>query len=461
MSKVQAVSRFLTIVFGVVLLTAQWSPAATHMCGTNGVNNSCTPSGMQSLISAASSGDTINIANGTHAWSAVSAGVLINKSVTINGGGRYAVDANYNDTGTWPVRLNTGTATAFIINVPTGTGMPRITGINFDGNPRFNYGWWDSDLGLFINVYGANRAFYRIDNNKFHSTGSNVGIWLNSKGLMDHNYLKCEQLEGFGTEVQSWGASGTGDEAWAEPIGYGTANFMFIEDNTFIRPRGQVVFANPVVDAYVGGKYVFRHNYVRNAMILNHDKSGGNWTRAGVAFEVYNNIFEFDDSITYQTPFYLRDGTALYYHNEHRGFYQSYIKFWNRRTEEAQGNWGLCNGTKSWDGNIGPQGYPCADQVGRGPAAGLGPNNVQPQPRVPVRIWGNTGPATGGCDGTAQQGGKVCNGNPTTIIAGTDYIFSNDNSAALPGYSPYPYPHPMQGGATAALSAPTNLRVVP
>ena len=86
--------------------------AATFTCGTNGVPNSCTPSGMQTLINSASNGDTINIATGTHTWSGAGIGVLLSKRLTISGGGTYAVNASHADTGTWPVQLNTGTATA-------------------------------------------------------------------------------------------------------------------------------------------------------------------------------------------------------------------------------------------------------------------------------------------------------------------------------------------------------------
>ena len=228
--------------------------AATVTCGTSGVNNSCTPSGLQSLINSANHGDTINIAAGVHAWTAMPSGVLINKRITINGGGRYAVSSTHSDTGTWPVRLNTGGAKAFRIDAPAGSGAPRVTGIHFAGNPDFNYGFGDGDYGLFMSTEGSNQAIYRIDNNKFHSSGPHCGIYANSEGLIDHNYFLADQIEGHCIMVQNWGASGNGDEQWAEPTGYGTAGFTFIEDNTFIRPDGFVQFENSVVDSYLGGK---------------------------------------------------------------------------------------------------------------------------------------------------------------------------------------------------------------
>src|SRR2546430_3012077 len=98
------------LLFSLILLGSSLpvsTLAATYTCGTNGVPNSCTPSGMQTLINSASNEDTINIATGTHAWTAQPTGVMLNKRITISGGGTYAVDANHNDVGTWPVQLNT------------------------------------------------------------------------------------------------------------------------------------------------------------------------------------------------------------------------------------------------------------------------------------------------------------------------------------------------------------------
>jgi hypothetical protein len=463
MSSLHTLARFLIISSGLFL--AVDASAATYTCGQNGSNNSCSPTTMTSLVSSANDGDTIVIANGTHSWTS-GAPVTINKRITVRGGGTYAVNASYGDTGSWPTVLTTGSTTAFRINVTGGgSGAVVVSGLHFSGNPSFSYLFGDGNGGMFVNIYGSNVAQYRIHNNKFHSSGGNCGIYANSEGLIDHNYFRADSQDGHCIMVQKWGASRMGDEQWAEPTGWGTADFLFIEDNTFWRPAvsGQLPFQNNAVDAYVGGKYVFRHNYVENGGVINHDKSGGGWTRAGVAFEVYQNHFNYSDSDSWQTVFFLRDGSLLFWGNEITGRYQSWVKLWNQRQSNSQGSWGVCDGSKAWDG---PGGYPCADQVGRGRAAGIGPNSTQPQASMPVRIWGNTGTSTGGCSGTVQQGGKVCNASPNTIVAGRDYIFSADNSAAQPGYSPYAYPHPLQSGSTGggsggnAPQAPTNLRII-
>src|SRR5439155_7348346 len=298
----------------------------------------------------ASNGDTINIAIGTHAWTALPTGVLVNKGLTISGGGTYAVDSNHNDTGTWPVQLNIGTATAFKITAAAGSGHPRITGIHFSGNPPFTYCLTDFNCGLFINM-SPNVAFYRIDKNKFDSSGAHLGIYANSPGLIDHNFFTSGATDGHGIIVHGWGASGTGSEVWAAPVGFGTAStFVFIETNTFWRPNTiRASFENSIVDCQVGGKWVFRYNNVHNANLVVHDKSAGGNSRGGCqAIEVYNNNFAYGSAYAADAWFanlYLRDGTALYYNNQHVSNIQAWVKLNNARDGGSQGNWGVCDGT--------------------------------------------------------------------------------------------------------------------
>src|SRR5206468_12376972 len=60
---------------------------------------------------------------------------------------------------------------------------------------------------------------------------------------------------------------------------------------------------------------------------------------------------------------------------------QAWVKLNNARDGGSQGNWGVCDGTRAWDGNLalsGQGGYPCLDQIGRGKSSGL-PPLYQPQ----------------------------------------------------------------------------------
>ena len=464
------------ICLSIIWFSLGWASialAATYTCGTSGANNSCSPTGMTNLIATASNGDTIIIASGTHAFNAGTP-VVINKRISILGGGSCSGCGTNSSSWSGSVQLNTGSVNAFRIDVNTvASGIVRISGIHFSGAPGFTYHWWDGDgsslpSGFFM-VFSSNRAEYRIDNNWFDSTTAHNGGFLNTPGVVDHNIFESDQIEGHMLFVQDYRTDGDGSAAWAEPTVYGGGlnnRWVFIEANTFIRPIGGVIFESSVVDTYAGGRYVFRYNYVRNGWILNHDKSGGGDTRSGVAFEVYNNTFNFESSVTFQGAMYLRDGSMLYYNNNHVGFWQAFVKLWNRRMDEAQGNWGLCNGSQAWDSNdgAGPGGHRCADQVGTGKTNGLGRINTQPQQALPVRIWNNSGTASGGCAGTSQHNNKICNANATSIIDGIDYIFSDNATAAPVGYIAYSYPHPLTngGGGGADLvppAAPAGVRV--
>jgi len=62
----------------------------------------------------------------------------------------------------------------------------------------------------------------------------------------------------------------------------------------------------------------------------------------------------------------------------------------------------------------------------------------------PVRIWSNTlGPNFGNGNGR-----PVVYTQGLNILQNQDWFYSTDNSAALPGYTPYIYPHPLVAGTT-------------
>ena len=84
------------------------------------------------------------------------------------------------------------------------------------------------------------------------------------------------------------------------------------------------------------------------------------------------------------------------------------------------------------------------DQPGRGKGDYISGINPAPvgwphQASEPVHIWGNTlGPDFGNDNGRA-----VVYSQGYSVIENQDWFYSLDNSAALPGYTPYIYPHPL------------------
>src|SRR5262249_23317993 len=88
------------------------------------------------------------------------------------------------------------------------------------------------------------------------------------------------------------------------------------------------------------------------------------------------------------------------------------------------------------------------DQPGRGKSDYIsdGSSTVNPIPTKnpnnmlePVRIWGNAlAPNFGNGNGLPAVTSQAYN-----LVENTDWHYSADNSAALPGYKPYTYPHPL------------------
>ncbi len=85
----------------------------------------------------------------------------------------------------------------------------------------------------------------------------------------------------------------------------------------------------------------------------------------------------------------------------------------------------------AYDGNEEPDGYPCYDQIGRSTDSGPG----TPQAQEPLYAWNNT--LNGAkADVTVHWG---CSDVAVHIQENRDFY----NDTPRPGYTPYPYPHPL------------------
>ena len=85
------------------------------------------------------------------------------------------------------------------------------------------------------------------------------------------------------------------------------------------------------------------------------------------------------------------------------------------------------------------------DQPGRGKGNYISGSNPAPiawphQASEPVHIWGNT---LGLLNFGNGNGRAVVYSQGYSVIQDQDWFYSLDNSAALPGYTPYVYPHPL------------------
>jgi hypothetical protein len=337
------------------------------------------------------------------------------------------------------------------------TGAFRITGFTFVATG--NYGNYDGAMIRVINGLG-----FRLDHNEFQvyssdslpgsgNGGNAIHIKNDAWGLIDNNRF----VKGGGggcmhamIQVSNSGTTNTSNDAQE----YSWLNFdamtelgrslhtIFVEDNYF-NNRDVCTAHNPhTVYLRHGGIAVFRHNEIHG---FNVDTHPFNDQHGGYALEVSNNRWVDDSPLNLYTLIDFAAGTGVIYGNTATGVSTYGVQFYFQRAS-GSGNGSVTSSVPGF-GNVSAnsscgstEGYPCAQQPGRGR------NNSSD----PIYIWGNTLPA-------------LRNSASSYVQPGRDYFL---NQGAKPGYVAYPYPHPLQnggggGGSGAGTpSAPSNLRIV-
>ena len=262
----------------------------------------------------------------------------------------------------------------------------RITGIAFISPSGGSYE---------IDVKGSG---WRIDHCKFTNTGSgsDSAIVPNSTnipykravGLIDNNEFIDSRVGGavygiFPTTTKA-------NDEWSVTTTPGSANTVYIEDNTFTRST-----SGNVTDANYGGSYVFRYNtinaYGNNLQV--HSIQGNN--RGGKWWEIYGNINYTTINSWAVGPFYIRGGSGIVLFNKAypaARWKENHIHLDNIRSYSSETISGKCDGRSSWDGNTGTAGYPCRDQIGRGNDATLwinDPSSAYTQVSMPAYFFAN------------------------------------------------------------------------
>jgi len=342
----------------------------------------------------------------------------------------------------------------------TGSSAGTQTVINIVGNGKS----WRFDHIFFDTITGA--VIFRIGRTAFgHVT----------YGLIDHNNVQNNQYMFLHYNANADG----GNLEWMSPLGLGTADAFYLEDNTFYMTAFSATAS--VVDCNGPGKFVVRYNDIHNNYLNAHDAivTGSRGVRK---WEVYNNNFTYDIN---GNCFVMdsRSGTGVVFNNTISDPYgvlcRGYIQFIVYRTVTHGGEpwYPYCSNTSgkaildtstnypqtctsgtgciNIDGSSSsPSGYPCRDQ--------LGVDGNNPQTSRPFLLWNNTkngGPITVGIGG----------GSENYIVSGRDYCLSNTTmpvscNGVTTIYEPYTYPHPLRqaGGDTSPLvpSAPRSLRIV-
>ncbi len=275
---------------------------------------------------------------------------------------------------------------------------------------------------------------WRVHHNKFNSANSSYTIQGvrafgldqgHPTGLVDHCIFNDTRVLVIGD------ADLMANSIWAEPLGLGTNNAVFVEDCEFYATALQ-----NAIDSNYGGRYVFRYNYLEDMYIEAHAVQGE--SRASRSWEIYGNVLHYG-ALGVWTPFFLRGGTGVVFNNTLTGGWTNpKILLNSRRSTQSFPVCLQCDGTSLWDGNEPSEGgYACRDQPGRSTDEWewTTENPYPPQELDPVYAWNNK---LNGVDVLMQEHNP---GPIPHVVENRDYY----NNTMKSGYTPYVYPHPLQG----------------
>jgi hypothetical protein len=304
-----------------------------------------------------------------------------------------------------------------ILEITTAAGKSfRLTGITFaqiNGTTTAR-----TYLGS-LRLFGRSQAV-RVDHCHFNNIVQVAMTEDGPLGVMDHVVADINS-EFMRPLNSSWNGVGDwGDNAFAQPTGFGTDQFFFLEDSTMNGPA--MPNGGGTNDCYRGGKFVVRHNQMNYTSVQGHGTGHAGEDRGCRAAELYLNTFS-NPSATQFNAFFESGGPAMIWGNTAPNFSNFITAHINREdratyTQTATPNgWGYCGTTvtgtgSSWDqSSTTSAGYACLDQVGRGRGDLLArafPNRVNtatgtsawPRQAVePVYVWSNTWSCPG-CGGT-------------------------------------------------------------
>ena len=486
--------------------------AATEAAAATIQAASCNQNHVGSAVNSANDGDTVVVPAGNCTWSSTL--TIDGKAITLQGAG---IDSTVITDG---IASNGTTAKPIMfVWITKNTGKTRMTGFTFNGGTNGAKNWTS-----IVAFYG-NSSQLRIDHNKFIPTRvRGMEVTGNMRGVIDHNYWQLDRgwfSQGLDIHHPSWGDVGDfGDDSWAQPANFGSANFMFVEDNQFVATGGHVY----ATDGWMGQRTVFRRNTYVNSTWADHGtETSGRW-RSARASEIYQNTFIVntdggsDWSLgSFPSAIGTRGGSHIVFENntQHSGggsfqtvFDMQYYRSWN--FSNTYPTWNYCDGKNVWDKNGSDQ--RCIDQPGAGPGtllSGFDPSPVgwPNQSLEPIYIFNNLRAgslASGWANSNAKNivdnrdyyneetaftgargvGRGPLSSRPSSCTAGVAYWATDqgewDSGHSGPDgqlykcvsnntwslyYTPYVYPHPLVSGGSASTTTPapqppSNVRLI-
>lgn len=468
-----------SLVAAALVLLARSAFAACGGASPNLIPASNGYTDVAACVTAAVDGDTITIpaGGGTVTWS-TKLTIPNTKGLKLIGPGESSLTITNGLSGT--IRL-------IEITLAAANTRTRLSGFTLDDNLLDGSGDGES-----IYITGLGVDAFRVD----HLTITNIrkrGIAQQAtsggalSGLYDHNTFKATgDFSAQGIEII--GAAPGDSTPYSRPFVQGTNDSTYIEDNTFTWD-----FQNDsCYDAYGGMRYVARFNTFTNCLIGHHGADSGGY-RGVHTFEVYRNTMS--NTLSNIRFFHNRAGVGRVFENTATGNYGTGFEADVYRvdgTDRPFPIWGSCDGSHAFDGNTSPTGYPCLDQTGwlftDDTAAYHGTikplyafKNTDDGVEVPMTVVAgsssyvaanreyynyNSGCTGGSGCATGVGYGTIAN-LPTTCTTGVGYWATDQGSWNALGadgvlylctstntwtlsYTPYTYPHPLQGVTSSA-----------
>jgi len=424
------VRRWRLLLAASCLVAAGLSPAALY--AETRTAAALTPEAVWEAIDAAKDGDTVVLPAGNAVWSKgwnTGHGAKM-KAITIQGAG---IDKTV-------IGDDRAKPDAAPFHLLGEEGKPfRVTGLTLDGTGYRNAGNW----GGLMTIKGTCKNF-RIDHCKFKNTDCMLSINGDTYGLVDHCYF--EGTESHGGNVQPIDFSGPGAANYRKPLSLGTDQAMFFEDNeVYIAPyagtRGTRTGNNPWIAPNNCCRIVIRHNKLVNSQLEIY-APGRNKQYGSQQCEIYDNQFSTEGEGRPQGSIFIAAGVAMVFNNTVTGPRNwRVILLSNHRAYYVMAGspFGKADGKNPIDGNEIPAGqvgagYPCMGQVGR--ATDINGDGIfEP---TPCYAWNDT---IDGKEMLMAVSGKDAN-EAAQIKEGRDF-FNEKPPAEY--YTPYVYPHPLQG----------------
>lgn len=323
-------------------------------------------------ISAASSGDTICLPDGSAAWSSSVTVTNTNKALTIAGAAAWA------GTGTTSITCS-GTCFSWSSNTTSDVAI-RVTGftltssaptfaINSDGGGHGPKGW---RIDHIIRDNSSGSVIEFLDNS-WGGPSLNSGL----EGLIDNNTIYDGRIVFYGEADLPYGTGGT--YRFIEDDDLGTKKAVYVEDNLFVGSSGGVVNAKNQADGRNGSRYVYRFNTFQTGRVEAHGVQGIHRAVRMSQF-LFNDFTGPSSGTCVLRYFFLRGGVTVIIGNRtdgNDGCTGRPVNLDVARSHQADtdgdfasqipGVGGPCDGDAWVDENqLGQEGWACLDQPGVG-----------------------------------------------------------------------------------------------